>query len=98
MWPKKKSLQQKTDVVRSALGVLEAMRDSFGKTERNEIKQNAHLECLLHQLFGFLASICFCLFLFISSCFDLFLVSYVEEGPWWPIQSSNKGRKKKAKG
>ena len=28
-------------------------------------------------------------------CF--FLVSYVEERPWWPIQSPNKGRKKKAK-
>ena len=27
-----------------------------------------------------------------------FLVSYVEERPWWPIQSPNKGRKKKAKG
>ena len=28
----------------------------------------------------------------------LFLVSYVVERPWWPMQSSNKGRKKKAKG
>ena len=27
-----------------------------------------------------------------------FLVSYVEERPWWPIQIPNKGRKKKAKG
>ena len=27
---------------------------------------------------------------------DLFLVSYVEERPRWPIQSLNKGRKKKA--
>ena len=26
-----------------------------------------------------------------------FLVSYVGERPWWPIQSPNKGRKKKAK-
>ena len=25
-----------------------------------------------------------------------FTVSYVEERPWWPIQSPNKGRKKKA--
>ena len=25
-----------------------------------------------------------------------FLVGYVEERPWWPIQSPNKGRKKKA--
>ena len=24
-----------------------------------------------------------------------FLVGYVEERPWWPIQSSKKGRKKK---
>ena len=31
---------------------------------------------------------------------DLFLplVSYVGESPWWPIQSPNRGRKKKAKG
>ena len=28
----------------------------------------------------------------------IFLVSYVGERPWWPIQSLNKGRKKKAKG
>ena len=28
---------------------------------------------------------------------DFFLVSYVGERPWWPIQSPNKGRKKKAK-
>ena len=27
-----------------------------------------------------------------------FLVSYVGERPWWPIQCLNKGRKKKAKG
>ena len=27
-----------------------------------------------------------------------FLVSYVEEWPWWPTQSPYKGRKKKAKG
>ena len=26
----------------------------------------------------------------------LFLVSYVGEKPWWPIQSPNRGRKKKA--
>ena len=26
-----------------------------------------------------------------------FLVGYVEEGPWWPIQSPNKGIKKKIK-
>ena len=25
-------------------------------------------------------------------------VSYVEERPWWPIKSFNKGRKKEAKG
>ena len=25
-----------------------------------------------------------------------FLEGYVEERPWWPIQSLNKGRKKKA--
>ena len=25
-----------------------------------------------------------------------FLVGYVEERPWWPIQSPNTGRKKKA--
>ena len=25
-----------------------------------------------------------------------FLLGYVEERPWWPIQSPNKGRKKKA--
>ena len=29
--------------------------------------------------------------------FLFFLVSYVEERPWWSIQSPNKGRKKKAK-
>ena len=28
--------------------------------------------------------------------FSSFLVSYVEERPWWSIQSPNKGRKKKA--
>ena len=27
---------------------------------------------------------------------DFFLVSYVGESLWWPIQSPNKGRKKKA--
>ena len=27
-----------------------------------------------------------------------FLFNYVEERPWWPIQSPNNGRKKKAKG
>ena len=27
-----------------------------------------------------------------------FLVSYVGERPWWPIQGLNKGRKKNAKG
>ena len=27
---------------------------------------------------------------------SLFLVSYVGERPWWPIQSPNKGRKKEA--
>ena len=25
-------------------------------------------------------------------------MNYVEERPWWPIKSPNKGRKKKAKG
>ena len=29
---------------------------------------------------------------------SLFLLSYVGEWPWWPIQSLNNGRKKKAKG
>ena len=29
---------------------------------------------------------------------SFFLVSYVGERPWWPIQCLNKGRKKKAKG
>ena len=28
----------------------------------------------------------------------LFLVNHAGERPWWPIQSPNKGRKKKAKG
>ena len=28
--------------------------------------------------------------------FSFFLVGYVEERPWWPIQSPYKGRKKKA--
>ena len=28
---------------------------------------------------------------------DFFLVGYVEERLWWPIQSPNKGRKEKAK-
>ena len=28
---------------------------------------------------------------------EFFLVGYVEERLWWPIQSSNIGRKKKAK-
>ena len=28
------------------------------------------------------------------SLFYLFLVSFVEETPWWPIQSPNKGRRK----
>ena len=28
--------------------------------------------------------------------FFFFLVGYVEERPWWPIQSPNKGRKKNA--
>ena len=28
--------------------------------------------------------------------FFFFLVGYVEERPWWPIQSPNIGRKKKA--
>ena len=28
--------------------------------------------------------------------FVFFLVGYVEERPWWPIQSPNIGRKKKA--
>ena len=31
----------------------------------------------------------------IRVCF--FLVNYVEERSWWPIQSPKKGRKKKAK-
>ena len=30
--------------------------------------------------------------------FLFFLVSYVGERPWWPIQRPNKGRKKQAKG
>ena len=30
--------------------------------------------------------------------FIFILVSYVGERPWWPIQSLNNGRKKKAKG
>ena len=29
---------------------------------------------------------------------DIFLVSYVKERPWWPIQSPNKGREKNGKG
>ena len=29
---------------------------------------------------------------------SFFLVSYVGERPWWPMQSPNKGRKKKVKG
>ena len=29
--------------------------------------------------------------------FDFFLVGYVEERLWWPIQSSNIGRKRTAK-
>ena len=29
-----------------------------------------------------------------GSVFFFFLVGYVEERPWWPIQSPNKGRKK----
>ena len=29
---------------------------------------------------------------------DFFLVNYVEERPWHPVRSPNKGRKKKAKG
>ena len=28
--------------------------------------------------------------------FFFFLVGYVDERPWWPIKSPNKGRKKKA--
>ena len=28
----------------------------------------------------------------------LFLVSYVEERPWWPTTSPNNGRKKKVEG
>ena len=28
---------------------------------------------------------------------QFFLMGSVEERPWWPIQSPNKGRKKKAK-
>ena len=30
--------------------------------------------------------------------FFFFLLSYVEERPWWPTQSPNKGTKKEAKG
>ena len=30
--------------------------------------------------------------------FIFFLVGYVEERLWWPIQSANIGRKKKVKG
>ena len=36
--------------------------------------------------------------LLLADFFLLFLVSYAEERPWWPIQSPNKGSKKKAKG
>ena len=34
----------------------------------------------------------------LAVCLSYFflLVGYVEERPWWPIQSPNKGRKKKA--
>ena len=31
----------------------------------------------------------------VMSC--IFLVSYIEERPWWPIPSPNKGKKQKAK-
>ena len=34
----------------------------------------------------------------ITCTFSLSLVSYVGERPWWPRQSPNIGRKKKAKG
>ena len=30
--------------------------------------------------------------------YEFFLVNYVEEGPWWPTKSPEKGRKKKVKG
>ena len=33
-----------------------------------------------------------------TSHLTFFLVGYVGERPWWPIQSPNKGRKKEAKG
>ena len=35
---------------------------------------------------------------FLPLLFSFFLISYVGERPWWPIQCLNKGRKKKAKG
>ena len=33
-----------------------------------------------------------------DSIFFALLVSYVEEGPWWPMQNPNRGRKKEANG
>ena len=33
----------------------------------------------------------------LSCCFFSFVI-YVEERPWWPIQSPNRGRKEKANG
>ena len=33
-----------------------------------------------------------------NSFFRFFLVSYVGEWPWWPIQSPSKGRNKKVNG
>ena len=38
-----------------------------------------------------------CMVWFVMSL-SFFLVGYVEERPWWPIQSPKKGREKKAKG
>ena len=36
--------------------------------------------------------------IFFSKLLSFFLVSCVGERPWWPIQSLNNGRKKKANG
>ena len=35
------------------------------------------------------------MFSVLCHCFSVFLVSYVKERPWWPIQSPNMGRKRK---
>ena len=33
-----------------------------------------------------------------KNCVIFFLTNYVEERPWWPVQSPNKGGKNKLKG